>query len=220
MWSRIARAVVGTPPDDVYVKILTYYTEKVLKHGATPRGVDWAGAAAQELRFALLLKVCDFSSSFSLNDMGCGYGALLAYLAKSQPAAKVDYLGIDLSPAMIRAAERLWRSRDEAKFIVGNVCPRSVHYSVASGIFNVKLDVGRRCWEQFIAYTLANLRTASRRGFAVNFKANNDACRPSSRLYFTTPQPWIRFCEQKLGSSVELLTDYGLGEFTLLVRPS
>ena len=66
-----------------------------------------------------LMKLCDLPEFFSLNDLGCGYGALLAYLAKRHSEAKIDYLGIDLSPAMVRRAKRLWRNQKDAKFVVG-----------------------------------------------------------------------------------------------------
>jgi SAM-dependent methyltransferase len=205
--------------EGIHAGIVAYYSETLRRHGATPRGVDWADAAAQELRFAKLLKICEFSNRFALNDFGCGYGALLTYLAKCHPGAAVHYLGIDLAPAMIAEANRLWGGYRDAKFVVGAVSPRCAEYSIASGIFNVKRSERQECWEQFIAHTLTNLRAASQRGFAVNFKAaNNPDSPPRSGLYVTTPQRWIEFCDRQLGCSVELLTDYGLNEFTLLAH--
>jgi SAM-dependent methyltransferase len=205
--------------DRVYVSILTYYTGRVLKYGASPAGVDWSSTSAQELRFTQLLKLCDFSGRFVLNDIGCGYGALLGYLMKCHLATYVDYLGIDLSPQMIREAHRLWGRRNEAKFAVGAVGPRIAEYSVASGIFNVQLDETTAHWEQYIAYTLTSLRATSQRGFAVNFKVARSVGHPRRwGLYATTPQCWIQYCEHQLECSVELLTDYGLDEFTLLAR--
>ena len=59
----------------VHTGISDYYTAKIRKFGATPLGVDWTCLPTQELRFVQLLKVCDFTSPLSLNDLGCGYGA-------------------------------------------------------------------------------------------------------------------------------------------------
>ena len=87
----------------------TYYTEKLKQHGATARGVDWPSAASQYLRFVQLLKVCDFSRAFSINDFGCGYGALLEYFQFREPRVAIRYHGIDISPPMIEAAQRMWR---------------------------------------------------------------------------------------------------------------
>ena len=204
---------------EVYAGIERYYSARVTKYGATPPGVDWTCIPTQELRFVQLLKLCDFAQPFSLNDVGCGYGALLAYLARRHARAHIDYLGIDLSAAMIRRARRLWRNRDRASFIVADDSLPIADYSVASGIFNVILDQPVKLWQHFIATTLGRMHSTSRLGFAVNFMtrpARGQATRPG--LYRISPEPWIHYCEQKLGSKVELLTDYGLREFTLLVR--
>jgi SAM-dependent methyltransferase len=214
---------VSSNPDhqlrQVYAAINAYYTKKISKYGATPLGVDWSCVPTQELRFVQLLKLCNFSSAFSLNDLGCGYGALVSYLALRHPDTEVDYLGIDLSTAMIRRAKRLWQSKNRARFVVDETSPRIADYSVASGIFNVKLDQPIDGWESFITKTLIDMQAFSRYGFAVNFMAPcspGDSPQPS--LYRSPAEPWIRFCEQELGLSVELLTAYGLREFTLLVR--
>ena len=203
----------------MYLGTLTYYTEQLRRHGVTPRGVDWSDSDEQEQRFEQLLKLCDFSRGFALNDIGCGYGALLGYLGKRHPGVRINYLGVDLSPAMIREAVRLWGGRDDTAFAVGNGAQRSADYSVASGIFNVRQRERREAWERLVAYTLDQLRATSRRGFAVNFKAAGapDARRPG--LYATEPQPWINHCERELGWSAELVMGYALPEFTLLVRP-
>ena len=54
-----------------------YYTEKLRAFGATPRGVDWNSADSQTLRFDRLLQVLDNDGDASINDYGCGYGALV-----------------------------------------------------------------------------------------------------------------------------------------------
>ena len=85
-----------------------YYTGTLSAHGATPRGVDWSCKPTQELRFVQLLKLCPFDAPFSLNDLGCGYGALRGFLRQRHRVVPVDYLGINLSPFMIEAARRRW----------------------------------------------------------------------------------------------------------------
>ncbi|HEV2547719.1 MAG TPA: class I SAM-dependent methyltransferase [Stellaceae bacterium] len=203
--------------EQVYGVIEAYYTGKVSTHGAVPRGVDWESSAAQELRFAQLLEVCDFSHAFSLNDVGCGYGALLEFLPSFRADTRVDYLGIDISAAMIRHARRLRRKRRRGSFVVADASPRIADYSIASGLFNVKLDQPTALWESFIANTMASMHKTSRRGFAVNFLTLQAAKRaPQHELYRTSPQPWIKLCEREFGLSVKKLQGYGLREFTLL----
>jgi SAM-dependent methyltransferase len=200
--------------------IENYYTARISKYGATPLGVDWTCIATQELRFVQLLKICQLTASFSLNDLGCGYGALIAYLSKRHADAGIDYLGVDLSAAMISNARRLYSHRPSTRFSVGRTCSRAADYSVGSGIFNVRLNQDFETWECFIAQTLLDMKADSRRGFSVNFMlpdASPDV--PNEVLYRTTPERWTEFCEDRLDCRVETITNYGLREFTLLARP-
>lgn len=206
----------------IYSDVEAYYAARVAKYGATPLGVDWSCQATQSLRFVQLLKICDFSAPISLNDVGCGCGALCALLAVRHPECEIDYLGIDLSKAMISRARRRF-STPGHRFVVGKVSPRLADYSVASGIMNVNVGYPRAVWEGFIATMLRGLRHTSRRGFGVNFVsemmiAEATAAQSKVGLYCTDPEPWIRYCEDELGCAVEMLDNYGMKEFTLLAR--
>jgi SAM-dependent methyltransferase len=207
---------------DVLADVEAYYSERVARHGATPLGVDWACWATQNLRFVQLLKLCDFSEPFALNDIGCGYGALAAHLAMRHASARIDYLGVDLSHAMVRRARRRY-SGPARRFVVATSSPRVADYSVASGVMNVSLGHPRAVWENVVATILRDMRRASRRGFSINFlgavpgsaNAANDS---ADGLYRTTAQRWIDFCEGELGCSVETVDGYGMREFTLLIH--
>jgi SAM-dependent methyltransferase len=200
-------------------RIAGYYSAKLRRHGATPRGVDWPSAKGQALRFEQLLRICDFGASFSLDDVGCGWGALPGYLRRRHPQADVDYLGIDLSAEMVEKATRRHRGVPSVAFVQGDASPRRADYAVASGIFNVRGEASTRLWQRFVAECLSRMSASSRRGFAVNFLAplpKGDLAVPE--LYRPRPQSWARFCETELGCRVELADGYGLREFTLLAR--
>jgi len=198
-----------------------YYTQKVQTHGPTPLGVDWPCRPTQELRFVQLLRLCDFSMPFSLNDVGCGYGAMLAFLAKRHRRREISYLGLDLSAAMIAQAQQLWHKRRNAVFVVANKSPRTADYSIASGIFNVKLDLSDALWTEFVAETLAAMRLTSRRGFAVNFLAPlSEGASLKPELYRIPSTFWSAYCEREFSAKVEVLDNYGMREYTLLVRTS
>jgi SAM-dependent methyltransferase len=205
----------------VHAEIASYYTTRVEKYGATPLGVDWTCHPTQDLRFVQLLKICgDNHFIFSLNDIGCGYGALLRHLAKRHKHWKVNYLGIDLSESMIRAAKTEWPPSSYRNFLVSHVSPRMADYSILSGAFNVKLNISRSIWEQVIKSTLSNMHQTSQRGFSVNFLTSlPPSAETPTELYRTSPDQWIHYCETKFAAQVELLEDYGLREFTLLIRP-
>jgi len=219
----VARRALPDDTDDalaaVHAGIAAYYTGTLARFGATPLGVDWSCEPTQQLRFVQLLKLCDFAAPFSLNDVGCGYGALLAYLDWRHPACAVDYLGIDLAASMVRAARRRWRGRPAARFVVGHASPRIADYAVASGIFNVQLDQPTAAWEAFIAGTLDRMHRTTRRGFAVNFATLSPGAQTGRRgLYTSGPERWARHCAARFGAACEVVAGYGLREFTLLVR--
>src|SRR5260370_7559677 len=206
--------------DGVHAGVAGYYTRKIQRYGATPLGVDWTCLATQALRFVQLLRVCKFPAGFSLNDVGCGYGALVGYLAQYHADTEIDYLGIDLSVAMIRRAKRLHRQRRLVAFVNGSISPRVADYSIASGIFNVKLNHSTDLWEHFVRKTIIDMHATSRRGFSVNFMAPQSPGQPvQPELYRSTPGRWVTFCRQELGWFAEVLAEYAMRKFTLPPRP-
>lgn len=205
----------------LHAEIANYYSRKVLMHGPTALGVDWPCVPTQELRFVQLLRLCNFDEPFALNDIGCGYGAMLAFLARRYRRRRIDYLGIDLSPDMLVEANRLWAKRSNTRFVIGDASPRVADYSVASGIFNVKLHQPSELWIRFIETTLTTMHATSRRGFAVNFLAPLAiGVEGKPELYRSPAAVWRQFCEEKLSANVDVLENYGLREYTLLVTPS
>ena len=130
--------------------VSAYYSGTLQRFGATPLGVDWPNRLNQELRLVQLLKVCDLSAPRSLNDVGCGYGALRTLLSRRHRRAQIDLLGTDVSPAMVAAARRRWRHRADCAFEVAEGAVRLADYSLASGIFNVKLACPLPEWEALV----------------------------------------------------------------------
>ena len=207
-----------TASRSIITSVEAYYRRSLDRFGPTPRGVDWSCAASQNLRFVQLLKVCDWTSRFSINDVGCGYGALLDFIAERHTGADLDYLGYDFCAGMIIEARSTHSNFNNARFEAVERAPRVADYSVASGIFNVKLDTPIDDWEAYIRCVLHDMVGSNRQGFAANFllPAGN---LPHPVLYRTDPVPWIAFCERVLNCSITCLTGYGYREFTLLGRP-
>jgi hypothetical protein len=131
----------------------------------------------------------------------------------------VDYLGVDLSEAMVTQARRLWAHRVDLRFVHSANIPRRADYSVASGVFNVQLQHARYDWEAFIASTLEQMNRSSALGFAVNFLKEAVGGRPAKvGLYTTSPERWATHCAACFGVEAEVVDGYGLHEFTLLMR--
>lgn len=194
-----------------------YYSEKVAEHGPTARGVDWNDAASQELRFEQLLRVCDPAKPFTLNDYGCGYGALAAFLEQRED--DFTYSGFDISADMVEQARELLRDSARCRFVVDDSALEQADYTVASGIFNVKLDAPREAWEQHALDTLSRLNELSSLGFSFNMLTSySDADRMRDDLYYADPRVIFDHCKRNFSRWVALLHDYGLYEFTIIVR--
>src|SRR4030095_15813121 len=89
------------------LEINAYYSSRLAQYGATPRGVDWNGEVSQRLRFEQLVKLISTNDTFSINDLGCGYGAFFDFL--NVKFKSFSYSGIDVAENMIGAAERSHR---------------------------------------------------------------------------------------------------------------
>ena len=196
--------------------VASYYDGRVREFGPTPWGVDWTCELTQQLRFVQLLKLVGRRRRFSLNDLGCGYGALLPFV-RARFGPEVDYIGADVAEEMIVQATRLHGG--EGRFVTSSALPRVADFSVASGIFNVQLGYPPATWRAFVRDVLRELHRASRLGFAVNFiRPARRGQVPREGLYRSRPSYWAEFCRREFGAQVEVVQGYGLREFTLLVR--
>ena len=203
--------------DRILDNVQQYYGEKIQAHGATPQGVDWNSPESQRLRFVQLLKVCDCSMPFSINDYGCGYGALADYLREEGYSFR--YCGFDISSRMIAKARELHSAISQATFVSEEAGLGQADYTVASGIFNVKLDTPAAEWESYMLHTLGALNRLSRRGLAFNVLtkySDEEFMRPD--LYYADPLFFFDYCKTNYSRRVALLHDYPLYEFTILVR--
>lgn len=194
-----------------------YYAGKLGAHGATALGVDWNSERSQLLRFEQLARVTDGSVAFSLNDLGCGYGGLHAFLERR--GARVDYLGIDISPDMIASARAFIGSRPGVRLLCASEPDRPADFGVASGIFNVRVDANEADWGRHVLATLDSMHASSRRGFAFNcLTSYADKEKMRADLHYADPLSLFDHCKRRYSRDVALLHDYGLYEFTLIVR--
>ena len=208
---------MNEPPQDVLGAVERYYTAKLMAHGPSAPGVDWNDEASQRTRFEQLARVISAPEPFSVNDLGCGYGALFAFL--SERFADFTYSGVDISEAMIRAANSRFGAGLRSRFLVGAACPEPADYTFASGVFNVRLEVDTARWRTHVLEILDRISESSRRGFAFNcLTAYSDAGRMRPDLFYADPCALFDHCKRHYARNVALLHDYGLYEFTVIVR--
>lgn len=202
---------------EILSEIAGYYSAKLAEYGETPRGVDWNSEESQILRFEQVSKVIDCSVYFSINDLGCGYGALFDYLHSK--VKDFFYNGCDISEKMIKAAQRRHSTAQNACFMLGAEPSAVADYDIASGIFNVRLGRSDAEWYDYVVATLDVMDRTSRLGFAFNcLTSYSDADKMRDCLYYADPCSLFDLCKRKYSRHVALLHDYGLYEFTILVR--
>jgi SAM-dependent methyltransferase len=207
--------LTGRP--EITDRVERYYSSKVAQHGATPRGVDWNSPESQQLRFRQLLKIHTDDLPFSVNDYGCGYGALLEALDAQE--SEFTYRGFDLSAAMVAQAEHLFGDRPEATFTTRVADLAQADYTVASGIFNVRLDVDDAAWRDYVLETIDAMIALSARGVAFNMlTAYSDPGHMRGDLYYADPSVYFDYCVRRFPRRVALLHDYDLYEFTILIQ--
>jgi SAM-dependent methyltransferase len=195
-------------------QVQQYYDDKIRAHGPTARGVDWKSAESQELRFAQLLKLIDREQAFSVNDFGCGYGALIDYL--EQGPYRFQYVGFDISAEMLAKAGEL---HPQVDFVNDREQLQPADYTLASGIFNVKLQTTDEDWKQYMLDVLETMNSLSLKGFAFNALTKySDAEFMRPDLYYADPLFFFDHCKIRYSKYVTLLHDYPLYEFTIIVR--
>ncbi|HEY0631825.1 MAG TPA: class I SAM-dependent methyltransferase [Thermoleophilaceae bacterium] len=200
------------PRDELLSDVERYYSAKLREHGATAAGVDWNGEPSQRLRFEQLLRIVEEPSAGTLIDWGCGYGALAEHIGHG-----IEYWGHDVSPEMLAAANE--RLGGRARLTADPDALPVADYVVASGVFNVKQGTDSADWEAYVCDTLDQLAAHARRGFAFNMLTSwSDADRMRADLYYGDPCKWFSHCKRNYARNVALLHDYGLYEFTVLVR--
>ena len=194
-----------------------YYTDKIKIYGATPKGVDWNGEESQFVRFEQLSKIIN-KDIFSINDIGCGYGKYFEFLQNR--FSNFNYYGFDLSQEMINNAKSLYSNMGGGFMQVDNLKNiEKADYSVASGIFSVKMEHNESEWLSYILDTLEKMNDKSNNGFSFNMLTKySDKEYMKDNLYYADPLFIFDYCKRNFSKQVALLHDYGLYEFTILVK--
>lgn len=198
--------------------VANYYASKLATYGATSQGVDWNGAASHDMRHRQFLRLVGNDRETSVLDLGCGYGDFLRFLRVE--GHRGPFIGYDVAPNMIAEASRL-HGEAGCQWRVGAEPSETADFAIASGIFNVKGDVPIETWARYVRDTIDVLAQAGRRGFAFNvLSLSSDPERRASHLYYADASEMLSYCLLRYGRSVALLQDYGLYEFTVIVRRS
>jgi SAM-dependent methyltransferase len=205
--------------DETQKKLNDYFSEKLEAFGTTSKGVDYNGPEAQERRFEQLVKVIDPAQPFTVIDYGSGYGAMFDFLSKH--GWKFEYYGIDLIEKMVITGRKAHKDFPNAHFTIHENEVPAADYLLAGAIFNIKLETSYEDWQDFAVKTLHRMNGLCSKGFSFNMLTKySDADRMAQRpdLFYGDPLFFFDLCKRQFSRNVALLHDYGLYDFTILVR--
>jgi SAM-dependent methyltransferase len=199
--------------------IAQLYEKSLSDHGLSSKSVGWKDEDSQLLRFDKLVSVIaprHAAEEISVNDFGCGYGAMFNYLDNLAGVRLGKYYGYDISEEMLTAAKQAVAD-PRAEFIQSSEVKTEADYSFVSGTFNVKLEASDEAWAEHIKKVLVNLASTSRKGFAFNLLSTYVDWK-QDHLFYADPFLFFDFCKRSISPYVSLLHDYPLYEWTIIVR--
>ncbi|MBX9701991.1 MAG: class I SAM-dependent methyltransferase [Acetobacteraceae bacterium] len=203
--------------DAIHAAVAAYYDAALAAHGPTARGVDWKDEASHRLRHAQFLRLIAGDPGASVLDLGCGYGDFLGVIRAEGHRGR--YLGCDLAPGMIVAARALHGEGPDHAWHCGAAPPEPCDYAVASGLMNVRRGADAAAWAEHVEGIISTLAAGARRGFGFNMLSlSSDPEKRRADLHYADPVAMLEMCLRRFGRHVALLQDYGLWEFTVIVR--
>jgi len=209
------------PPEDIgslLNLVSNAYSYRINQCGPVANGVFWKDADGQILRYELLLDAIsteDLNGPITVNDLGCGYGALFGLMADQPLMQDGHYYGYDISPNMIEQA-RAHHNDSRATFIESPLATETADYSFASGTYNMNFGARRDIWGDYVKTSLERLWEKTSKVMAFNM-LDNETPERLLDLYYANRQEMVEFA-LSLSPEVEVLNDYPLSEFTIYVK--
>ena len=194
------------------------FSFRIHTYGGTPAGVLWKTDEGQQLRFEVLFGLLVDQPPFkpvSINDFGCGYGAMFDFLLDIPSMAEMSYFGYDISREMIDTAKQHNLDR-RANFRRASKVETPADYTFVSGTFNLNLQVNDGLWSTYVKSTLNQLWTMSNKGLAFNMLDKNHPDQENG-LYYATANDYMDFCKT-LSANVTLIDNYHLDEWTIFIH--
>ncbi len=190
------------------------FHEQLVRERGEGWGAFWGSAASQRGRYELFFEELPLAASDVL-EVGCGFGDFL-HIAHEKQAIPRRYLGIDLSPQIIAAAQRLHPDASFAVLDILNSDPPFVpDFVIASGIMAVDLPD----YEAYVLSVLRRFHAIARRGFALNFLSTCSE-RPDGRSRYVEPGWLLALFQRHVDWRCRLLHDYRANDFTLIHQKS
>ena len=180
-------------------KISIIYNKRFSQHQNTPKGVFWNSKLSQDLRLNIILdKIIDNSKSdtFTMADIGCGYGRCFEIIKERNLQDKIKYSGFDINKNFISFCKNNIKLK-QANFYIDISPSQQFDYVVISGTYNLSPTNNLKLWESYITENLkSNWKNV---GKAMIFNCLVDKERKIKNKLYYTEISWIKkFCEENL----------------------
>lgn len=213
-------AAEGADPVAVMLApVAVRFDEAIEAAGTSPRGVLHHDPELHRLSFERLTAVLGPEAAdggLSVNDLGCGYGALFDFLKDGPALVGGRYIGYDISREMVEAARAAIRD-PRAHFLQSHRATETADYSIVAGAYNLCLAADANAWLDLVKESVRSLARMTRRGLAFNMLSCHYPQR-SPGLYYADPAAMADFCLREVGANVVLLHDYSPLEWTIHVK--
>jgi len=191
---------------EVFADIGRYYDGLVARYGHSHLACDYGRSESQRRKFAVLSEVLPLSGK-SVLDVGCGFADYASYL--QQHCTAVEYHGVDLSPAMVAAAQKLHPDLAIRRLNILEEDPGTYDVVTANGIFYLLGTEAPALMRSLITRMFALAREA------VAFNSLSSwAADPQSGEYYADPAETMDFC-RTMTPWVILRHDYHPRDFTV-----
>lgn len=207
--------------DNLLLPVSAAYRRRLGQCGPTPKGAFWVSQQTVIQRFDILTRAFDpidiAHGGVTIRDFGCGYGALFDYLQAKPIMNHSRYIGYDITQSMLDAcAQRIKDSR--ASFRHSAKPGTAADYTLVSGTFNLKLDADDEDWLSYVEASLVLLWETTTKTMAFNMLDRRQFDPTMSGLYYSDHERMLAFCLEALSPKVEIIENYGLPDFTVIVR--
>ena len=183
------------------ISLARKYEARFKKYGATPKGSYWINAARQKLRFQILLQETiriQKQGSFSIGDIGCGYGALAHYINKTMHAKSVSYYGYDISGTLISYCRQSSKF-DWATFKIGSQPHIKIDFCLISGTYNMSASQNVDEWEDHIFKNLSECWLNTKKAIVFNLQIDEVARISPENIFYGNKASILRRCNLNFG---------------------
>ena len=180
-------------------KISKIYNKRFLEHQNSPKGVFWNSKLSQDLRLSIILdKIIDNSKSdtFTIADIGCGYGRFFEIIKERSLQDKIKYSGFDINKNFISFCKNNIQLK-QANFYEKISPNQKFDYIIMSGTYNLTPTKSLKLWENYLTKNLKSNWKNVDKAMVFNCLINKER-KIKNKLYYTEIS-WIKkFCEENL----------------------